>query len=93
MKSKHAVVYNGMGIWRDGKGILWGSSDNGNSDIQPKREFTSEGTEAEFLDTRKDISFMVEYGQMAISTVSIDEPVATSSVQSAPAVTITGKTN
>lgn len=65
MKSKHVVTYIGAGIWKDKDLDLYVPNKS--------HEFETDKSEAEFLEERGDIKFMVEYGQMTIATASIEE--------------------
>jgi hypothetical protein len=83
MKSKHVVTYMGNGVWRDSKAEAWGA-DSG--EIKRTREFESEMTEEQFLESREDIKFMVEYKQMSINTISLDDKAVEPPVETPPAV-------
>lgn len=72
MKSKHVIKYLGQGIWKDNKGKLWSKDEKEQRDILSAREFESASDEETFLNSRPDIKFMVEYGQMSINTISLD---------------------
>lgn len=57
-------MYIGQGVWSDATNKKWM-----NGDIH---EFETDTNAKHFLDDRKDIKFMVEYGSMKINSISID---------------------
>lgn len=69
-KNKHLVIYNGAGVWKDSKGLLWGTSKS--PEIKDKREYASVMDSKEFLKNRTDIDFMINYGRMEITTLGED---------------------
>ena len=69
MKSKHVVVYMGLGIWTDNNGEKW--------ENKQARTFDSEVSEDKFLESRQDIEFMIGYNQMKLDTISIEEQATT----------------
>lgn len=69
MRSKHIVTYIGNGTWRDSNDKPW--------EKNTTEEVESTMTQEQYLETRPDIEFMVEYGAMKINTITIeDAPVA-----------------
>ena len=70
--NKHLVTYMGSGLWRDSEEKLWGEVE-GRTDITRKVVFKSTKSQEDFLETRPDIKFMIEYGQMSIETLSADD--------------------
>lgn len=73
MKSKHVVKFIGGGVWKDMKGKSWSNSVEGNPEILPERIYETEVSEEVFLNDRTDIKFMVGYGQMKITTISVSD--------------------
>lgn len=63
-KYKHIITYLGHGTWTDTTGKDWV---NGTAD-----EFETDMDENQFLNSRKDIDFMIRYGSMKINSMSID---------------------
>jgi len=86
MANKHLVIYSGKSLWKDAKGELWGKSDN--KQVKDSRTFESAKGQAEFLEDRKDIAFMINYGEMKIESVGIKpadgEPVEVKPVEAKP---------
>lgn len=66
MKSTHVLIFKGNGSWKDSEGKIY----NSNKEVRIESDLSEE----DFLDGRKDIKFMVEYGQLTISTASVGNP-------------------
>lgn len=71
MNNKHLVTYLGIGMWKDAEGKMWGTN-NSNKDVVASRTFKNKMTEDEFMESRKDIKFMVNYGQMKMDSIVQD---------------------
>ena len=67
MKSTHILIFKGIGQWRDQEGVIYEQSE--------RIEVKSDKTEKEYLLSRPDIKFMVEYGQLVINTATVEETV------------------
>ena len=64
-KSTHVLVFKGNGSWKDTEGVIYPSG--------KEIRIESELSEKEFLESRKDIKFMVNYGQLSITTATAGE--------------------
>lgn len=76
----HKVQYLGTGVWRDNNGDMW-ARHHANPNILSTRQYETQYTEEQFLQSRPDIAFMVKYGDANIITASMED--------SAPAVNST----
>ena len=63
---KHVLTYIAGGHWIDSKGDKWAAVPMSGTSITDIREYTDE----EYMN-RKDLQFMVGYGSMKITTVSL----------------------
>lgn len=61
-KSTHVLVFKGNGSWKDSQGVIYPQG----KEIRVQSELS----EDEFLNSRKDIKFMVNYGQLTIATAT-----------------------
>lgn len=63
--TKHVVAFIGNGVWFDSHGIAW-SKKTGNPGIVQTQDFTEDE-----YNEREDIKFMVEYGTMTDTVISL----------------------
>lgn len=63
---KHLVTFVGNGIWIDAHGVAWSRTHKDNSDMVEQHEFGDDE-----YNERSDIHFMVEYGAMKHTEISL----------------------
>lgn len=67
----HVVTKVSISNWTDSKGLMWKNPQNPDAPANAKseRKYRSTQPQANFLKTRQDLAWMIEHGEMKITTV------------------------